>query len=89
MAYRSLQPLIQKQLGDIRSAGLFKDEREIFGPQGSDIRVAQGEVLNFCANNYLGLANHPEVIQAAEEGLRPVWFWHGVGSVYMRNSGST
>jgi len=62
MAYRSLQHLIQVQLEDIRSAGLFKAERQILGPQGAGIRVARGEVLNFCANNYLGLANHPQVI---------------------------
>ena len=79
MAYRSLQHLIQAQLEDIRSAGLFKAERQILGPQGAGIRVARGEVLNFCANNYLGLANHPQVIQAAEEGLRHYGF--GMASV--------
>jgi len=79
MAYRSLQHRIQDQLEDIRSAGLFKSERQIFGPQGAGIRVAQGEVINLCANNYLGLANHPEVIHAAEEGLRHYGF--GMASV--------
>ena len=79
MAYRSLQHLIQAQLEDIRSAGLFKAERQILGPQGAGISVARGEVLNFCANNYLGLANHPQVIQAAEEGLRHYGF--GMASV--------
>jgi glycine C-acetyltransferase len=58
---------------------LFKAERQIFGPQGAGIRVDRGEVINLCANNYLGLANHPEVIQAAEEGLRHYGF--GMASV--------
>ena len=79
MAYRSLQHLIQGQLEDIRSAGLFKAERQILGPQGAGIRVARGEVFNLCANNYLGLANHPQVIQAAEEGLRK--YGYGMASV--------
>ena len=69
MAYHSFQQRLQVQLEEIRSAGLFKGEREILGPQGARIRVAQGEVINLCANNYLGLANHPQVIQAAGEGL--------------------
>ena len=79
MAYTSLKHLIQAQLEEIRSAGLFKDERQILGPQGADIRVAQGEVINLCANNYLGLANHPLIIHAAEEGLRHYGF--GMASV--------
>jgi len=79
MAYRSLQHLLKTQLDEIRSAGLFKGERQLLGPQGSYIRVSQGEVLNLCANNYLGLANHPQVIQAAEEGLHQYGF--GMASV--------
>ena len=59
-----------QQLEDIRSAGLQKSERVLLSPQGAAIRVAQGEVLNLCANNYLGLANHPEVTRAAADGLR-------------------
>lgn len=79
MAYTSLKHLIQAQLEEIRSAGLFKGERQILGPQGADIRVAQGEVINLCANNYLGLANHPRIIHAAEEGLSHYGF--GMASV--------
>jgi glycine C-acetyltransferase len=79
MAYHSFQHLLQAQLEDIRSAGLFKGERQILGPQGAYIRVAQGEVINFCANNYLGLANHPQILHAAEEGLRHYGF--GMASV--------
>jgi glycine C-acetyltransferase len=79
MAFSSLQRLLQAQLDEIRSAGLFKGERQILGPQGANIRVAQGEVINLCANNYLGLANHPQVVQAAGEGLRHYGF--GMASV--------
>jgi glycine C-acetyltransferase len=60
---------LKHEVDDIRAAGLYKDERVIAGPQGARIRVRQGEVLNFCANNYLGLAAHPEVIAAARESL--------------------
>jgi glycine C-acetyltransferase len=61
---------LQKQLADIRSAGLYKSERVITTPQNSRVRVAGGEpVLNLCANNYLGLAQHPEVREAARAGL--------------------
>jgi glycine C-acetyltransferase len=61
---------VQRQLADIRAAGLYKKERVITTPQDSHIRVAGGaEVLNMCANNYLGLAEHPEVVRAAHDGL--------------------
>ncbi|MCZ6602831.1 MAG: glycine C-acetyltransferase, partial [Planctomycetota bacterium] len=53
-----LKESLKKTLGEIRAAGLFKEERVILGPQGARIRVESGEVLNFCANNYLGLGNH-------------------------------
>ncbi|HXC66475.1 MAG TPA: glycine C-acetyltransferase, partial [Nitrospiraceae bacterium] len=65
MAYHSFKQTISERLAEIRAAGLYKSERQILGPQGAEIRVAQGEVLNLCANNYLGLANHPEIRQAA------------------------
>src|SRR5216117_4547823 len=79
MAFGSFKRVIDKQLAEIRSAGLYKAERQILGPQGSEIRVAQGEVLNLCANNYLGLANHPDVRHAAAEGLR--LYGYGMASV--------
>ena len=61
---------IQGELDTIRSGGLYKTERVIIGPQGSSIRVADGAaVLNFCANNYLGLADDPRVVSAAKEAL--------------------
>jgi len=84
MAYGSLKQVVQAQLAEIRAAGLYKAERQVLGPQGAEIRVAQrqgdAEVLNLCANNYLGLANHPEVLQAAAEGLRQ----HGYGMASVR-----
>jgi glycine C-acetyltransferase len=79
MAYDSLKKVLQQQLADIRSAGLYKKERQILGPQGAEIRVAQGPVLNLCANNYLGLANHPSIRQAAMDGLRD--YGYGMASV--------
>lgn len=60
---------ITNSLNSIREAGLYKEERTILSPQGSDIIVKQGEVINFCANNYLGLSDHPELLKAAKEGL--------------------
>lgn len=60
---------IINELNSIREAGLYKEEREILSPQGADIIVQQGEVINFCANNYLGLSDHPELLKAAKEGL--------------------
>ena len=55
---------IQAELADIRQSGLYKNERILLSPQQTRLEVADGEVLNFCANNYLGLANHPELIEA-------------------------
>jgi glycine C-acetyltransferase len=67
---RHLLSHIQKELDQIRAAGLYKSERIIDSPQGVEIRLSDGRtVLNFCANNYLGLASHPRVIQAAHEAL--------------------
>lgn len=65
----------QKQLSDIKEAGLFKEERFIHAPQAPDIEVefpvgsSLKKVINICANNYLGLSSHPDVIKAAHEGL--------------------
>jgi glycine C-acetyltransferase len=64
-----LKPLLDDQLAQIRAAGLYKNERVLAGPQGARVTVAGREVLNFCANNYLGLAAHPEVVAAARAGL--------------------
>ena len=67
-------------LDEIREAGLYKEERILTSPQDVAIAVQGGrEVINFCANNYLGLASHPEVITAAKEGLNKYGF--GLSSV--------
>jgi glycine C-acetyltransferase len=70
---------LQAELDEIREAGLWKDERVLEGPQGARVAVAAGPVLNFCANNYLGLANDPELIRAAQAGLERWGF--GLASV--------
>ena len=68
--FTSVQQEISGELDEIRSAGLFKAERVIVSPQGSSIRVADGkEVLNLCANNYLGLADDPRIVASAKEAL--------------------
>lgn len=68
--YFNFQDYLQKELADIKSAGLYKSERIIVSPQGAKIRVSTGhEVLNFCANNYLGLSDSKELIDAAKEAL--------------------
>ncbi|WP_369374933.1 glycine C-acetyltransferase [Streptomyces sp. cg36] len=67
--YASVRDDLQNTLDEIREAGLFKPERVISTPQSASVSVPSGEVLNFCANNYLGLADHPEVVAAAKEAL--------------------
>ncbi|AXE17410.1 glycine C-acetyltransferase [Runella rosea] len=79
--YGSIKEDLQKELAAIREAGLYKTERIIVTPQSSVIAVQDGrEVLNFCANNYLGLSSHPEVIKAAHEALDT----HGFGMSSVR-----
>jgi glycine C-acetyltransferase len=84
MFFKSFKGAVERQLAEIKSGGLYKHERQLLGPQGPHVRVAQGpvhgEALNLCANNYLGLANHPDVIQAAHEGLKH----HGYGLASVR-----
>lgn len=68
--YETLQPVLKKELAAIEEAGLYKKERIIVSPQGAEIRVRDGgEVLNFCANNYLGLSSHPQVVAAAKKAI--------------------
>lgn len=65
--YKTLKPALEKELAAIKEAGLYKEERIIVTPQGADIKVSTGqEVINFCANNYLGLSSHPKVTEAAD-----------------------
>jgi glycine C-acetyltransferase len=79
MSDTQLRDKLRNQLDQVRSAGLYKNERLLQGPQSSAIRVGGREVVNFCANNYLGLASHPAVIEAAHEGLRR--YGYGLASV--------
>ena len=67
--YGQVQSYLSGKIAEIEKAGLFKRERIIESPQQAEIRVSKGPVLNFCANNYLGLANHPEVLDAAHRAL--------------------
>jgi glycine C-acetyltransferase len=68
--YANVQPQLSGRLQEIASAGLFKRERLLDSPQQAEVRVTAGkQVLNLCANNYLGLANHPEVVSAARDAL--------------------
>ncbi len=79
--YGKIQQHLQEELQDIKDNGLYKEERIITSPQGAEITLSTGEtVLNFCANNYLGLSSHPEVIQAAKDAMDT----HGFGMSSVR-----
>ena len=79
--YGKLKEHLSSELEQIKSDGLFKEERIITTPQGAEIQVSTGEtVLNFCSNNYLGLSSHPKVIQAAHDALES----HGFGMSSVR-----
>ena len=69
--YKRLQPVLRTRLEQIEEQNLLKKERIITSPQGAVITTTEGkEVINFCANNYLGLSSHPRVINAAKRPLR-------------------
>ncbi len=76
----TIQSRLQKELDDIKANGLFKNERIITSPQGAEITVNGVTVLNFCANNYLGLSSHPKVIEAAKKAIDT----HGYGMSSVR-----
>ena len=78
--YDTLLPVLRKELEEIRSAGLYKEERIISTPQGAEIIANGKNVLNFCANNYLGLSSHPNVLEAAADALKS----HGYGMSSVR-----
>lgn len=85
--YQNFKSYLENELSNISEAGLYKNERIIISAQGAAIRVLDGkEVLNFCANNYLGLSNNPSLIQAAKDALRHPWLWYVVGTIYLRNA---
>lgn len=67
--FGAMRQHLQEELKFIKEAGLYKEERVILTPQGANIKVRQGDVINFCANNYLGLSSHPKVIEAAHRTL--------------------
>ncbi|KAA3632862.1 MAG: glycine C-acetyltransferase [Bacteroidetes bacterium] len=74
--FKNTRPAIQQELEEIKEAGLYKEERIIVTPQSAEIKTDKGaEVLNFCANNYLGLSSHPDVLEAAKEAIDT----HGFG----------
>ncbi len=79
--YTTLKPVLEQELAEIEKAGLYKRERVITSPQGADITVTGGQhVINFCANNYLGLSSHPKVIAAAKAAIDS----HGYGMSSVR-----
>jgi glycine C-acetyltransferase len=79
--YKKLQPALEQELNNIQQAGLFKRERIIVTPQGADIRTREGkDVINFCANNYLGLSSHPRITEAAKRAIDT----HGYGMSSVR-----
>src|SRR5258705_2393394 len=79
--YKRLQPVLEKELNSMREAVLYKKERIITTPQVADIKTTDGkEVINFCANNYLGLSSHPRVIAAAKKAIDT----HGFGMSSVR-----
>ena len=79
--YKTIKQHLKQELENIKEQGLFKEQRIIVSSQGAEITLETGQtVLNFCANNYLGLANHPEVIQAAKDTMDT----HGFGMASVR-----
>ena len=86
----NVEPNLQKELSEIRDAGLYKEERILVTPQSAEVKTDNGEeVLNFCANNYLGLSSNPDVIEAAKAaidshgfGLSSVRFICGTQSIH-------
>ena len=80
MTSTAVKTWIEGELDSIRAAGMYKEEKVITSPQGSRVDTSEGETINFCANNYLGLADHPEIMKAVEEGMKT----HGFGMASVR-----
>lgn len=79
--YKNIQKALENEIQEIKEAGLYKDERIIITPQSAEIKTTSGEtVLNFCANNYLGLSSHPDVLKAAKDTIDS----HGFGMSSVR-----
>ena len=82
--YENFQKHLSNILGEIRNEGLYKNERIIVSPQGAEIELNTGQkVLNFCANNYLGLSNNKGLIDAAKAALDDHGLWHVISKVYL------
>ena len=79
MSDQRLRETLHSQLDELKAKGLYKRERQLQSPQGAGIKVGDRDVVNFCANNYLGLANHPDIVAAAMDGLKG--FGYGMASV--------
>lgn len=79
--FKNVEPALEQELSEIKDAGLYKEERVITTPQDAAIKTqGTGEVLNFCANNYLGLSSHPEILKAAKDAIDT----HGFGMSSVR-----
>ena len=79
--YGKIKEYLEQEIESIKNDGLFKEERIIVSPQDAVIKINTGqEVINFCANNYLGLSSHPDVIQAAKDAMDT----HGFGMSSVR-----
>ena len=85
--YGAIKLNLQKELKEIKEAGLYKKERIITSSQDAIIKVSTGEeVINFCANNYLGLSNNKDVVNAAKDYTRFSWIWNVFSKIYLWNS---
>lgn len=74
--YKNVETALAQEISEIKDTGLYKEERIITTPQAASIRTqSTGDVLNFCANNYLGLSSHPDIIKAAKNAIDT----HGFG----------
>lgn len=78
--FTKLEPILDTQLQEIKDAGLWKEEWDLLSSQSAEIKVEKGTVINFCANNYLGLADHPKIVAAAKKSLDE----HGYGMASVR-----
>ena len=83
----NINAFLRTQLDDLKAKGLYKAERRIESPQKSGITVNGREVVNFCANNYLGLANHPDIVAAAHEGLKAWGYGLSQRALHLRHAG--
>ena len=88
MSYQAAKASYAEEIAEIKAAGLWKTERVIASEQKNDITLEGGaNVVNMCANNYLGLANNAEVMQAASDSLERVGFWRRISALHLRHSG--